>query len=141
MHYFGFAGLFFTALLVIFIRGGGIFSLNRFILATAFFPIALDGWSRLKVFRKDILIFCLGWILTSLTVGSYLHFQAILIWLLMEGIVAAVFVSLSNRNVRTITVIGLILFTTFWLIHFCVEGEVDRLIKLPAYPGRLRSSS
>ena len=123
VHYFGFAGLFFTALLVIFTRGGGIFSLNRFILATAFFPIALDGWSRLKVFRKDILIFGIGWILTSLAVGSYLHFQAILVWLMMGGIVATVFVALSNRNVRTITVLGVILFTSYWLIHFVLREK------------------
>lgn len=123
IHYFGLTGLFVTAVLILFTRGGGVFSLNRFIFATCFFPIALDAWSRLKFYRNDLYLFIGGWIAVALLCGAGVHIQAILFSLGLGGLVMLFYVGLVNLNARRVaTLLGLAI-SVFFLIHFLLRDK------------------
>lgn len=122
-HVFGMTALAVTALLILFSRGGGIFSLNRFVFATAFFPLALDGWRRLKVFRSDLFWFIGGWLFFSLFIGSYLHIKAFVACLVTGVLIALVFAALTNKNTRTVVSILLAVISTFFVCYFYLRGN------------------
>lgn len=121
-HIFGMTALAVTALLILFSRGGGIFSLNRFIFATAFFPLALDGWRRLKVYRIDLYGFIGGWLLFSLFIGSFLHVRAFMACLVTGAFIALFFSALTNSNTRTLASVLLILLSTFFVCFFYLRS-------------------
>lgn len=122
-HVFGMTALAVTALLILFSRGGGIFSLNRFMFATLFFPLAVEGWRRLKVFRSDLIWFLGGWILFSLFIGSYLHIRAFIACTVTETLIALFFTSLTNRNTRLIMSALLVALSTFFVCYFYLRGN------------------
>lgn len=123
VHVFGMTALAITALLILFSRGGGVFSLNRFIFATIFFPLALDGWRRLKVYRKDLFGFIGGWLFFSLAIGSYLHLRSFVVCMGTGALIALVFGALSNKNTRFIASLVLLAISVFFVTYYYFRGN------------------
>jgi hypothetical protein len=122
-HVFGMTALAVTALLILFSRGGGIFSINRFIFATLFFPLALDGWRRLRVYRIDLFGFIGAWLVFSLAIGSYMHIRALLVCLGTGALIALVFGALSNKNTRVLASFVLLAVSVFFICYFYLRGN------------------
>jgi hypothetical protein len=90
---FTFAYLGGITLVVLFYRGGSLFSLNRFIFATPFIIVAFHYWRRQNITLKNIqllqifvLIF-LFWLLF----GSYVHIQQLLVYAMLSVYVLLIF--------------------------------------------------
>lgn len=97
---FGLAGLFLTALLILFTRGGWLFSLNRFVFATVFFPLALSAWSRTIYVNRQFAALFVAWVLFSFALASYVHIRAFLYYQLAGAIIVIVIYALRRPIFR-----------------------------------------
>lgn len=93
-----------TALLILLVRGGEFFSLNRFIFSTPFFLIVLH-WVYESVQWKRWYLLPIAFFVIALLFGAYVHIQALLKWLIMAGILAIwVFILMSKKQGRSLIV-------------------------------------
>lgn len=85
VYLFSLATLAGTGLMVIFTRGGMLFSLNRFVFAVPFIIVVMHHWvSSAMTWRRAVLIGG-SFLLFSLLMGSYQHFQILLHYLLISA--------------------------------------------------------
>lgn len=105
---FGLAGLFFTALLIVFTRDGALFSLNRFVFATAFFPLALSGWANTVFQKRELPLVFVAWLLFSLLLKSYAHVVYFSYFLGAGVLIVAVLRALKNQGLRWLTLLVLV---------------------------------
>ncbi|WP_306642679.1 hypothetical protein [Sanyastnella coralliicola] len=122
-HYFGLAGLAVTSFIIVATRGGELFSLNRFVFATVFIPLALDAWKRLSFNRREIMIFAGTWLVFSLCIGSYLHLHAFLAAIMTGLLVFIAWWSMHYRNIRTAAWVIFGLIQLYFVVFFYLEGD------------------
>ena len=100
-------------LLVLFFRGGSLFSLNRFVFATPFAVIVLYHWIKfdINLTTKQIVIIGIGILLFWLLFGSYVHIQAMLKFLLLSFYLVLLFLvkhkKTQNHRYWLICLIGI----------------------------------
>ena len=100
-------------LLVLFFRGGSLFSLNRFVFATPFAVIVLYHWLKFDInfTTKQIVIIGIGILLFWLLFGSYVHIQAMLKFLLLSFYLVLLFLvkhkKTQNHRYWLICLIGI----------------------------------
>jgi len=114
---------------VLMFRGGSLFSLNRFVLATPFIIVALNYWTTQPInlsFKKLLLIF--GFIFSFwFLFGSYVHIQQIMKFALLSLYVLLIFalksdkVAIRNYSLILLTTINFI-FQIIFYIRF-LNGE------------------
>jgi hypothetical protein len=118
-----------TVLTILFFRGGMLFSLNRFVFATVFFPIVLNHYFKLEISftKKDVvLVFLFLLISYCLFFGAYQHIQKFLKFLFT----AVIFFSFllykyKNINLRILKpIVFLVVFTLFlWTSNLILTGR------------------
>ncbi|MCX6350690.1 MAG: hypothetical protein NTX03_02390 [Bacteroidetes bacterium] len=88
------------SLLVLFFRGGFLYSLNRFFYTTPFVIVVADYLFKLKInfSAKQILLSGLGVFLFWLVMGSYSHIQVLLWYLLFSVFLSLLFVAKSENK-------------------------------------------
>lgn len=89
------------SLFVLFMRGGSLFSLNRFVFATPFFLYGLYYWiqSPLRFSNVQLLTIGISFVLFSGLFGSYVHIQTLLLFLLTFACLMLLFL-LKAKNKR-----------------------------------------
>lgn len=120
---FGLAGLFITALLVLFTRGGDLFSLNRFIFATIFFPLALSAWSRIAFRVKELFVIWLVWGIFSLSIRSYVHIEYFLMCMGTGALIMLVLYALRHKSLRTVTYLILLVASAALFVYYYQAGR------------------
>lgn len=120
---FGLAGLAITALLVMFTRGGELFSLNRFIFATIFFPLALSAWSRIAFRVKELFVIWLVWGIFSLSFRSYVHIQYFLLCMGTGALIMLVLYALRNKSLRILTYLILLVASAAMFVYYYQAGR------------------
>ncbi|MFM1931328.1 MAG: hypothetical protein RL226_631 [Bacteroidota bacterium] len=124
-HAFGLAALAFTGLLVVLSRNGGIFSLNRFIFATVFLPLALELVGALRNDKKLIWLAAGSFLLTVLVCGGYVHIR-ILGWFLLTGALMATYVYMLRQpsvTIRTGFAVLCIAFQAWFFTQIVLQGN------------------
>jgi hypothetical protein len=119
-------------LIVLLFRGGSLFSLNRFLMATPFIIVAVNYYlnSLFSVSKKQLIVVFFGIILYWLLFGSYVHIQAFLKYTLVSGyFLLFLILKFENEKVSKIawfSFIGLnFIFQLFFYSHFLVtKGEI-----------------
>lgn len=120
---FGLAGIFFTALLILFTRGGEVFSLNRFIFATAFFPIAISAWSNTVFHKRELPLLLVAWLFFSVLFKSYVHI-AILSYYIGAGVLIFLTLNgLQNRRMRWLSLSLLLVASSAMIVFFYFTGK------------------
>lgn len=122
---FGLAGMFFTVLLILFTRGGEVFSLNRFVFATVFFPLSLSAWSHTVFHKRELPLLFIAWILFSLLFRSYLHIAHFGLYMGGGVIIFLVINALRSEKLRWLTLLGLVVASAAMVVYFY---QVDRWI-------------
>lgn len=124
-HAFGLSALALTALLILFTRGGGIFSLNRFIFATAFFPLALEIFRAVHISKKPIFIALAVAIALGPVFAAHLHIKTALMYLLTLGLITAYFWFLRHKSttIRTGFAVMAIAIQAWFFIQFVLQGN------------------
>jgi hypothetical protein len=120
---FGLAGLFITALLVLFTRGGDLFSLNRFIFATIFFPLALSAWSRIAFRVKELFVIWLVWGIFSLSIRSYVHIEYFLMCMGTGALIMLVLYALRHKSLRVVTYLILLVASAALFVYYYQAGR------------------
>jgi len=112
------------SLTVLLFRGGSLFSLNRFILATPFIVVALHYWLNQEVFltNKQLIITYVSIFLFWLLLGSYVHIQELLKYALLSFYALFIFSLKSNFPlVRKYSLILLIALNFIFQVTFYVR--------------------
>jgi hypothetical protein len=112
------------SLTVLLFRGGSLFSLNRFILATPFIVVALHYWLNQEVFltNKELIITYVSIFLFWLLLGSYVHIQELLKYALLSFYALFIFSLKSNFPlVRKYSLILLIALNFIFQVTFYVR--------------------
>lgn len=124
-HAFGLSALAITALLILFSRGGGIFSLNRFIFATAFFPLALEIFRAVQISKKSILVALAAAIALGPIFAAHVHIKSALMYLLTLGLITAYFWFLRQKSttVRTGFAVMLIAIQAWFFVQYVLQGN------------------
>jgi hypothetical protein len=87
-----------TAVVVLFTRGGLLFSLNRFVFLTPFFVLALHYVISMKMTLKQCLFIAFSFVIFSLAMGSYVHIQLFLKYLILGGLIFTFLFLLSDKE-------------------------------------------
>jgi len=121
--------IFFTVITILFFRGGMLFSLNRFVFATVFFPIVLNHYFKLEISftKKDVVLMFLFLLISyCLFFGAYQHIQKFLKFLFT----AVIFFSFllykyKNINLKILKpIVFLVVFTLFlWTSNLILTGR------------------
>jgi hypothetical protein len=121
--------IFSTVLTILFFRGGMLFSLNRFVFATVFFPIVLNHYFKLEISftKKDVVLMFLFLLISyCLFFGAYQHIQKFLKFLFT----AVIFFSFllykyKNINLKILKpIVFLVVFTLFlWTSNLILTGR------------------
>lgn len=88
-----------TGWFVLFFRGGSLFSLNRFVLATPFVWTAMIELKRMQFgmnHRKLIWVGAVSFFVVSLIFGSFLHIKTLLLYLLLDSLVVSWLIGFFN---------------------------------------------
>lgn len=108
----------------IILRGGMLFSLNRFIFASPFIIIGVNFWLNQTSFIKGkqlLYIFgfiCLFWLLF----GSYVHIQTFIKYFLLSIYVVLIFVvKLENKSIRKLALCLLIVLNVIFQLIFYIR--------------------
>lgn len=120
---FGLAGLSITALLILFTRGGELFSLNRFIFATIFFPLALSAWSRIAFRVKELFVIWLVWGIFSLSIRSYVHIEYFLVCTGTGALIMLVLYALRHKSLRILTYLILMVASAALFVYYYQAGR------------------
>lgn len=124
-HAFGLSALALTTLLIIVSRGGGFFSLNRFIFATAFFPLALEIFRLIRISRKQSILLVTIAVLFGPLFSAHLHIQALLQYLLAVGLIVAFFWFLRHKSttIRTAFAVIAIAIQAWFFIQYIARDK------------------
>jgi len=87
-----------TGLLILFTRGGSLFSLSRFVFASPFFIVGLAFLIKRKLSIKHILLIGYSLIPFSLAVGSYLHIRGFVKFFLISSILIIGLLGLNKNS-------------------------------------------
>ncbi len=122
---FGLAGLVITAMLILFTRGGELFSLNRFMFATVFFPLALSAWSHSVFDKYELNLIPLAWITFSMALGSYVHIRTFLMYVIAGVLIMAILYALRSYRLRWMILLALVVASASMVVYFY---QADRWI-------------
>lgn len=122
---FGIAGITLTCLLVMFTRSGYVFSLNRFVYATAFFPLAIDGFRSLKIKKADWKWVVLTWVVYSVYLSSYLHIISFLTCSFTGGVIilSAFAMHQSGWKLKALSAGILLAISVYFVVEFYLKGN------------------
>ncbi len=87
-----------TGILILFTRGGYLFSLNRFVFTSPFFIISLKYLSELRLNKNNIILIGFSFLAFSLLLGSYLHIKGFIKYLLLSLWIALLLLSGLESN-------------------------------------------
>ncbi|MFT4778932.1 MAG: hypothetical protein ACI80P_001759 [Flavobacteriales bacterium] len=122
---FGLAAIGGTTLLVFFTRNGFVFSLNRFIFATAFFPLALDAFRNVPIQKKHWKWLILTWLVFSLYLSSYLHFKSFIVSSSTGALILFTLFSIRSKQkwAQIIGMLSLAVIAIWMIIDFYLKGN------------------
>lgn len=122
---FGLAGIALTCALVVFTRSGYVFSLNRFVYATAFFPLAIDAFRSLHIEGKKWKWIIATWLVFSLYLSSYLHIVSFITCSFTGGVILSTLFALNHSNKWLKTAVSCLLFGlgVFFVVKFYLGGN------------------
>jgi len=125
MQLFGLAALGGTMLLVFFTRNGFVFSLNRFIFATAFFPLALDAFRHVPIQKKHWKWLILTWLVFSLYLSSYLHFKSFIVSSSTGALILFTLFSIRSKQkwAQIIGMLSLAAIAIWMIVDFYLKGN------------------
>lgn len=114
---------------VLFTRGGSLFSLNRFVYATPFFFVAFYAFVKQTWTPKQYLLIFIGLNAFWLLLGSYVHIQQVLKFLLLSlFIMSFMFVSHSKKYLAVpaylICIIGNVALQVYCYYYFLNGGWI-----------------
>ena len=112
------------SLTVLLFRGGSLFSLNRFVLATPFIVVVLHYWMNQNIFftNKQLIAAYLFIFLFWLLLGSYVHIQELLKYLLLSFYALFIFSLKSHLPItRKYSLILLIALNFIFQVTFYVR--------------------
>jgi hypothetical protein len=87
-----------TGLMILVTRGGMLFSLNRFVVASPFFIIALHTYFNDSISRKQAMYISLSLLIFSLFLGSYNHIRHISLYIAIATLVFALLFTLKSKE-------------------------------------------
>lgn len=120
---FGLAGLFFTAMLILFTRGGEVFSLNRFMFAVIFFPLSLSAWSHTVFHKRELPLLFVAWVLFSFAFRSYVHITHFALYMAGGVTILLVIQALRSERLRWLTLLGLVVASAAMIVFFYERGR------------------
>jgi hypothetical protein len=121
--------IFFTVITILFFRGGMLFSLNRFVFATVFFPIILNHYFKLNFsFNKSEILLIIILLIASYSFffGAYQHIQKFLKFLITSLIIISfLFYKYKNVNRNIFNpILIIIIFSLFlWTSNLIITGR------------------
>jgi hypothetical protein len=108
-----------VAVFVLFFRGGSLFSLNRFVFATAFFSVALTWFLReVKFSWRWWAIFLVTSNLFWLLFASYVHIQVVLYFLALSVFLSLYYLAAIKKRASTIFLLVLFLLNACLQVYF-----------------------
>jgi hypothetical protein len=109
-------------LLILFFRGGSLFSLNRFVFATPFFIVILNHWLGFpqRLSKRQYLLIGIAILFFWFLFGSYMHFKVFLNFFALTFYVLLIFlITSTNKTYKLSSMITLIIVNSvFQLILF-----------------------
>jgi hypothetical protein len=119
----GLAGLFLTATIIVFFGGGQISGMNRFIFATAFFPLALSAWSKIVFPKWELPLLFPVWVLFSLMFNSLTSWSVFGYYLGAGVLVLVTLNALRSRKLRWLSVAVLLVLSAAAVVFFYQAGR------------------
>lgn len=125
LQLFGLSGIALTCLLVMFTRSGYVFSLNRFVYATAFFPLAIDAFRSIEIKRKEWKWVILAWLVFSTYLSSYLHILSFLTCSFTGGVIIlnAYALQRSDWKLKALSAFILVALSVYFITNFYLRGN------------------
>ncbi len=122
---FGLAAIGTTTVLVFFTRNGFVFSLNRFIFATAFFPLALDAFRSIPIQKKHWKWIIGAWLVFSLYLSSYLHFKSFIVSSSTGAVLVFTLFALHSKKkwVQALSMLLLAGIAVWFIVDFYLKGN------------------